>query len=45
MGCLVAASSTIPIALCRSQNRSWEDMRVMLVGFGVGYLWSATLVR
>ena len=38
-------SSTIPIALhrCRADGRLKPGMRVMLVGFGVGYSWSATM--
>lgn len=40
-------SSTIPIALCSAQRegRLREGHRVMLVGFGVGYSWGATLIR
>lgn len=40
-------SSTIPIALHRSRNdgRLKPGMRVMLVGFGVGYSWSATIFQ
>ncbi|GGF24085.1 3-oxoacyl-ACP synthase [Aliidongia dinghuensis] len=39
-------SSTIPIALRRaaSQGRLQAGDRVMLVGFGVGYSWAATLL-
>ena len=40
-------SSTIPIALHQilAAGRLKAGMRVMLVGFGVGYSWGATLVR
>lgn len=40
-------SSTIPIALhaIRADGRLKPGMRVMLVGFGVGYSWGATLCR
>jgi 3-oxoacyl-[acyl-carrier-protein] synthase III len=40
-------SSTIPIALRRTIDRGavQSGMRVLLVGFGVGYSWGATLVR
>ena len=40
-------SSTIPIALqtALADGRLKPGMRVMLVGFGVGYSWGATLVR
>lgn len=40
-------SSTIPIALqiCLADGRLKSGMRIMLVGFGVGYSWGATLVR
>lgn len=40
-------SSTIPIALAqaRREGRLKPGMRVMLVGFGVGYSWAATLIR
>ena len=40
-------SSTIPIALGRLRERGAivPGNRVMLVGFGVGYSWAATLVR
>lgn len=40
-------SSTIPIALqrCRAGGQLKPGMRVMLVGFGVGYSWSATIFR
>jgi len=45
--CGNTVSSTIPIALSRvaATGRLQEGMTVMLVGFGVGYSWSATLVR
>ena len=40
-------SSTIPIALnvVLAEGRLKPGMRLMLVGFGVGYSWGATLVR
>lgn len=40
-------SSTIPIALRRAldEGRLRPGMRVMLVGFGVGYSWAAALMR
>ena len=40
-------SSTIPIALqtALSDGRIKPGMQVMLVGFGVGYSWGATLIR
>lgn len=40
-------SSTIPIALCQAlqQNRLRPGMRVMLMGFGVGYSWAGAMVR
>ncbi len=40
-------SSTIPIALnvVSAEGRLKPGMRIMLVGFGVGYSWGATLVR
>ena len=40
-------SSTIPIALHEilADGRLKAGMRIMLVGFGVGYSWGATLVR
>jgi 3-oxoacyl-[acyl-carrier-protein] synthase-3 len=45
--CGNTVSSTIPIALkhavCEGRIRS--DSNVMLVGFGVGYSWAATLLR
>lgn len=39
-------SSTIPLALlsAAAQGRLKSGMRVMLVGFGVGYSWAATLL-
>jgi len=45
--CGNTVSSTIPIALnhaCRD-NRLQAGSTVMLVGFGVGYSWGATLLR
>jgi len=40
-------SSSIPMALERAQETGQlkRGARVMLVGFGVGYSWGATLVR
>jgi 3-oxoacyl-[acyl-carrier-protein] synthase-3 len=40
-------SSTIPIALKEAQVHSKleKGMKVMLVGFGVGYSWGATLIK
>jgi len=40
-------SSTIPIALREAQERGklQAGMRVMLVGFGVGYSWGATIIE
>ena len=40
-------SSTIPIALHEilADGRLKAGMRIMLVGFGVGYSWGATLIR
>lgn len=40
-------SSTIPIALCRAleQKRLQPGMRVMLMGFGVGYSWAGAMIR
>jgi 3-oxoacyl-[acyl-carrier-protein] synthase III len=40
-------SSTIPIALKHAANAGslQPGARVMLVGFGVGYSWGATLIR
>jgi 3-oxoacyl-[acyl-carrier-protein] synthase III len=45
--CGNTTSSTIPIALCRaaSSGQLRRDSLVMLVGFGVGYSWAATLLR
>lgn len=45
--CGNTVSSTIPIALKEAQNqgRLQEGSLVMLVGFGVGYSWGATLLR
>jgi 3-oxoacyl-[acyl-carrier-protein] synthase-3 len=45
--CGNTVSSTIPIALKHAclENRLPEGATVMLVGFGVGYSWGATLVR
>jgi 3-oxoacyl-[acyl-carrier-protein] synthase III len=45
--CGNTVSSTIPIALRRSIDRGLirSGMRVLLVGFGVGYSWGATLVK
>jgi 3-oxoacyl-[acyl-carrier-protein] synthase-3 len=45
--CGNTVSSTIPIALkhAQQQGRLKSGDRVMLVGFGVGYSWAATLVR
>ncbi len=39
-------SSTIPIALHQAQaeGRLKPGMRIMLVGFGVGYSWGATMI-
>lgn len=40
-------SSTIPIALKEARDRGQinDGQRIMLVGFGVGYSWGATLIR
>jgi 3-oxoacyl-[acyl-carrier-protein] synthase-3 len=40
-------SSTIPIALSNaaSSGRLKDGQRVMVVGFGVGYSWAATVIR
>jgi 3-oxoacyl-[acyl-carrier-protein] synthase-3 len=40
-------SSTIPLALYQAQQQGQlkTGALVMLVGFGVGYSWGATLVR
>jgi 3-oxoacyl-[acyl-carrier-protein] synthase III len=45
--CGNTVSSTIPIALksARDEGRLPEGSLVMLVGFGVGYSWGATLLR
>ena len=45
--CGNTVSSTIPIALrtAQQESRLQKGMQVMLVGFGVGYSWGATLVR
>lgn len=45
--CGNTVSSTIPIALrdLQSQGRLHSGMQLCLVGFGVGYSWSATIVR
>lgn len=45
--CGNTVSSTIPIVLARAAARGQltDGMRVMLVGFGVGYSWSAALAR
>lgn len=45
--CGNTVSSSIPIALCEAQRsqRLKPGMCVMLVGFGVGYSWGATLIR
>jgi 3-oxoacyl-[acyl-carrier-protein] synthase III len=45
--CGNTVSSTIPIALkqASSEGRLKDGMRVVLVGFGVGYSWGAVLVR
>jgi len=45
--CGNTVSCTIPIALCEAERSGAlkAGMRVMLVGFGVGYSWGATLVR
>lgn len=44
--CGNTVSATIPIALkhCLEEGRLKPGMRVMLVGFGVGYSWGATLL-
>jgi 3-oxoacyl-[acyl-carrier-protein] synthase-3 len=46
-GCGNTVSSTIPIALQQAvhENRIQPGHLIMLVGFGVGYSWAATLVR
>ena len=40
-------SSTIPYALerCREQGRLRADMRIMIVGFGVGFSWGSTMLQ
>lgn len=45
--CGNTVSSTIPIAIkdALAENRLKEGSLVMLVGFGVGYSWGATLLR
>ncbi len=45
--CANTVSSTIPIALKQADmdNRLKAGNTIMLVGFGVGYSWAATLVR
>jgi 3-oxoacyl-[acyl-carrier-protein] synthase-3 len=45
--CANTVSATIPIALQRAQEdgRLKPGMRVMVVGFGVGYSWAAALLR
>lgn len=45
--CANTVSSTIPIALkdAESTGRLHDDQIVMVVGFGVGYSWSAAIVR
>jgi 3-oxoacyl-[acyl-carrier-protein] synthase III len=45
--CGNTVSSTIPIALCeaRRAGRLIPGARLMLVGFGVGYSWGATVIR
>ena len=45
--CGNTVSCTIPIALKQAMNERWLEPGnlVMLVGFGVGYSWGATLVR
>lgn len=45
--CGNTASSTIPIALheARARGQLRPGMRVMLVAFGVGYSWSATMIH
>ena len=44
--CANTVSSTIPIALKEAQNRNELAgcQKVMLIGFGVGYSWAATIV-
>ncbi|MHB8900468.1 MAG: 3-oxoacyl-ACP synthase III family protein [Thermoguttaceae bacterium] len=45
--CGNTVSATIPIALCRAAERGQlgGGQGVMIVGFGVGYSWSAALLR
>ncbi len=45
--CGNTVSSTIPIALenAKSKNRIKAGDKVMLVGFGVGYSWAATMIQ
>ncbi len=45
--CGNTVSSTIPIALkqCVERNQLRPGMTAMLVGFGVGYSWGATLIE
>ena len=45
--CGNTVSSTIPIALCKAQasGRLTRGMNVMVVGFGVGYSWGATIIE
>jgi len=45
--CGNTVSSTIPIALktLEQEGRLVRGMQLMLVGFGVGYSWGATMVR
>jgi 3-oxoacyl-[acyl-carrier-protein] synthase-3 len=45
--CANTISSSIPIALkvAQGEGRIWNGALVMLVGFGVGYSWGATIVR
>jgi 3-oxoacyl-[acyl-carrier-protein] synthase-3 len=45
--CGNTVSSTIPIALkhAQTEGRLFAGARIMLIGFGVGYSWGATIVR
>ena len=45
--CGNTVSATIPIALkeARLKGQLTDNQRIMLVGFGVGYSWGATLIR
>jgi 3-oxoacyl-[acyl-carrier-protein] synthase-3 len=45
--CGNTVSSTIPIALCRARGRGelLPGQKIMLVSFGVGYSWAATMLR